>query len=89
MGIIIAIGVLFALFSILGVKLPKKPKLKKLDPKKTWGKLGGDLDLWCRRNPNAKIVLVWLAQTMLRFFQLIWWLISGLFKGILKIAFKH
>lgn len=89
MEIIIAVGVLLVLFSILGVKLTKKPKLKKLDPKKTWGKPGEDLDQWCRRNPNAKIVLVWLAQTTIQFFQLVWWLISGLFVGILKKGLKH
>lgn len=89
MEIIIAIGVLLVLFSILGVKLTKKPKLKKLDPKKTWGKPGEDLDQWCRRNPKTKLVLVWLTQRIVNFLQLGWWLISSLFKGILKIAFKH
>lgn len=89
MGIIIAIGVMIVLFTILGVKLPKKPKLKKLDSKKTWGKPGGDLDLWCRRNPNVKIILVWLAQIIVQFFQLVWWLVSGLFVGILKKGLKH
>jgi len=86
---IIAIGVLLVLFSILGVKLTKKPKLKKLDPKKTWGKPGEDLDQWCIRNPNAKITLVWLAQITVQFFQLVWWLIFGLFIGIFKKALKH
>ncbi len=89
MEIIIAIGIFLVLFSILGVKLPKKPKLKKLDPKKTWGKPGEDLDQWCIRNPNAKIVLVWFAQTTVQFFQLVWWPISGLFIGIFKKALKN
>jgi hypothetical protein len=90
MSLVIGIGIILVLFSIFGVnfKLAKNPKWKKLDPKKSWGKPGSDIEQWCIRNPKTKICLVYLAQVIVWLWQLLWWLVNNFFKAVWSVFKK-
>lgn len=83
MSLVIGIGIILVLLSIFGVKLKLagSPKWKKLDPKKPWGKPGSDIECWCVRNPKTKTTLVYLAQIIVWFCQISWWLVCNFFKA--------
>lgn len=83
-SLVIGIGIILILFSIFGIKLKiaKKPKWKKLDPKKAWGKPKSAIETWCVSHPKTKTFLVYLAQIIVWAWQLCGWLIASFLKAV-------